>query len=183
MIASPRAAAISSATRRRSSDAVPTMTTSAPSASTRARLSAGESDGITITAGHAEQAGRPRDALGVVARRVGDQPAAALLRGQRRGRDVGAAQLERADGLERLRLEPVAALGAPERDQRRADGDPAQDDARPRGSRRARRGRGRGCSPVIGGGRSASSRCRARSRAGPRGAPGGSGFRTTCSAP
>ena len=51
MMASPRAAAISSATCRRSSDAVPTMTTSAPSASTRARLSAGESEGMTITAG------------------------------------------------------------------------------------------------------------------------------------
>ncbi len=51
MIARPRAAAISSATRRRSSDAVPTMTTSAPSASTLARFTAGASDGMTITAG------------------------------------------------------------------------------------------------------------------------------------
>ena len=51
MIANPRAAASSSATRRRSSDAVPTITTWAPSASTRARFTAGASDGITITAG------------------------------------------------------------------------------------------------------------------------------------
>ena len=51
MIARPRFAAIASATRLRSSEAVPTTTTSAPSASTRARLSAGASDGMTITAG------------------------------------------------------------------------------------------------------------------------------------
>ena len=43
--------AISSATRRRSSDAGPTTTTWAPSASTRARLIAGASDGMTIAAG------------------------------------------------------------------------------------------------------------------------------------
>ena len=51
MIASPRSAARASATSRRSSDAVPTITTSAPSASTRARLIAGASEGMTMTAG------------------------------------------------------------------------------------------------------------------------------------
>ena len=51
MTLSPRSAAIRSATIRRSSEAVPTMTTSAPSARTRASLIAGESDGMTMTAG------------------------------------------------------------------------------------------------------------------------------------
>ena len=51
MIASPRSAAIRSATCWRSSLDVPTTTTSAPSASTRAFFRAGASDGITTTAG------------------------------------------------------------------------------------------------------------------------------------
>ena len=51
MIARPRDAASSSATRLRSSEAGPTTTTWAPSASTRARFTAGASDGITIAAG------------------------------------------------------------------------------------------------------------------------------------
>ena len=50
-MASPRELASSSATRRRSSDAGPTTTTCAPSASTRARLTAGASEGMTIAAG------------------------------------------------------------------------------------------------------------------------------------
>ena len=50
MIARPRRAAISSATRWRSSLAVPTMTISAPSAATRSRFTSGASDGMTTTA-------------------------------------------------------------------------------------------------------------------------------------
>ena len=51
MIASPRSAAIASARSRRSSDAGPTVTISAPSAATRSRLMAGASLGMTMTAG------------------------------------------------------------------------------------------------------------------------------------
>ena len=83
MIASPRCAAISSATRCRSSLAVPTTTISAPSAATRSRLTAGASDGMTTTAGAPEQARGPSDALGVVARRVGDDAARQLPRASR----------------------------------------------------------------------------------------------------
>ena len=50
MIASPRSAAMASARACRSSDAVPTMTISAPSAATRSRLIAGASLGITTIA-------------------------------------------------------------------------------------------------------------------------------------
>jgi hypothetical protein len=46
-----RSIASASAMRRRSSLAVPTITTSAPSASTRSRLIRGASDGMTTTAG------------------------------------------------------------------------------------------------------------------------------------
>ena len=51
MTVSDRSAASRSATIRRSSLAVPTTMTSAPSASTRSRLMAGASDGMTTTAG------------------------------------------------------------------------------------------------------------------------------------
>ena len=51
MTVSPRSAAMASARRWRSSLLVPTMTISAPSASTRSRLIRGASDGITTTAG------------------------------------------------------------------------------------------------------------------------------------
>ena len=50
MTVRPRSAAIDSATRWRSSLAVPTTTTSAPSASTRSRLIRGASEGMTTTA-------------------------------------------------------------------------------------------------------------------------------------
>ena len=55
----------------------------------------------------AEQPGRPGDALGVVARRVGDDATSALLGAERRDRDKGASKLERPDRLERLGLEEV----------------------------------------------------------------------------
>ena len=80
MIASPRSRGDRLGDRAcRSSLAVPTMTISAPSAATRSRLIAGASDGMTTTAGAPEQARGARDALGVVARRVGDDAARALL--------------------------------------------------------------------------------------------------------
>jgi hypothetical protein len=66
---------------------------------------------------------RPSDALGVVARRVGDDAAGAFLGGQGRDCDVRAADLERADRLEALGLEEAPVLGWPERNERRADGD------------------------------------------------------------
>ena len=51
MIDRPRSAAIASATSRRSSLELPTMTIWAPSAATRSRLIAGASDGMTTTDG------------------------------------------------------------------------------------------------------------------------------------
>ena len=66
MTARPRSVAIASARACRSSEAVPTTTISAPSASTRSRLMAGASLGMTTTAGAPEQSRGASDALGVV---------------------------------------------------------------------------------------------------------------------
>ena len=53
-------------------------------------------------------------------------PAPALLLAERGDGDVGAPDLERPDGLERLGLEVVAVPRWPERDERRPDGHPAE---------------------------------------------------------
>ena len=71
-----RSAASRSAIASRSPLAVPTVMISAPSASTRARLIAGASAGMTIDGVDAEHPSRPGHALGVIARRVGDDPRA-----------------------------------------------------------------------------------------------------------
>ena len=133
----PRSAAIASARSRRSSDAGPTVTISAPSAATRSRLMAGASLGHHDDGRRPEQAGRPGDALGVVARRVRDDAARALGVGERGDGDVGAADLEGADRLEALGLQEDAVLGRAERHERRAERDPAEDARRPRGRHRS----------------------------------------------
>ena len=74
----------------------------------------------------AQQAGRPGDALRVVAGRIRDDPARQLVGRQRRDGDVGAPQLEGADRLERLGLEEAPRLRRPERDERGPDGDAAE---------------------------------------------------------
>ncbi len=86
----------------------------------------------------AEQSRRAGHALGVVARRVGDDAARELGVGQRRDGVVGAADLEGADRLERLRLQVSPRARGPERDERRPDGRRRAGDPRPPGSRRAR---------------------------------------------
>ena len=132
MIASPRDRASSSATRRRS------LGRGADHDDLGAvGLDARPLDRRRVGRHHdrrrdAEQAGRPRDALRVVARRVGDQAAGALVRRERRGRDVRAADLERADRLQRLGLEPLVPIRGAERDERRPEGDAPE-----RGGRRA----------------------------------------------
>ena len=73
-----------------------------------------------------QQASRSSDALGMVARRVGDDAAPALLRGQGRDRGVGASQLERPDRLEGFGLQEPSLLGRSERHERRAGRDAAQ---------------------------------------------------------
>ena len=72
--------------------------------------------------GHAEQRGRVRHGQAVVAAGVGDHAALPRGRGQRVHRRVGAAQLERAGRLQRLRLDQQSRVGAGERHQRGADG-------------------------------------------------------------
>ena len=72
----------------------------------------------------AQQTCGPRDALAVVAGRVGDDSSGALLGRKRGDRVVRTSDLERADGLQRFRLEqdPGPALARrPERDERRAN--------------------------------------------------------------
>ncbi len=58
-----------------------------------------------------EHAGGDRDGLGVVARRVGDDAAAAGVLRQRRDHAVGAAELERSAALQALRLQVHARAG------------------------------------------------------------------------
>ena len=99
-----------------------------------------------------EQARRSSDALGMVARRVGDDAAPELLRRQRRDRGVGAAQLEGPDRLERLGLQEPSQLGRSERHERGAGRDPAQPVGRRRGSPRcptSRHGRDPPPSPLA----------------------------------
>ena len=139
MIARPRSAAISSATRWRSSlDGPDDDDLGAvgldPRPLERRRVRRHDDDRR-----RAEQPGGAGDALGVVARRVRDDAAGALRGAQRRDRDVRAADLERADRLERLGLEEAARLGWPER-ARAASGSRRRGGSRPRpGSPRCRR--------------------------------------------
>ena len=75
----------------------------------------------------AEQPRGARHALCVVPGRVRDDAARAHLRREAGHRVVGATQLERADGLERLGLEEPATLGRPERHERRPHRDALED--------------------------------------------------------
>ena len=79
-----------------------------------------------MTAGAPEQPRGPGDALRVVARRIRDDAAGEGIGRQRGDRRVRAADLERADRLERLGLQESPVLGPPEGDQRRVDDDAAQ---------------------------------------------------------
>ena len=76
--------------------------------------------------GRPEQPRGPSNSLRVVAGRVGDHAPRELVSGQGRHGRVGAANLERPDGLERLGLEEATRLRRPERDQRGSQGDAAQ---------------------------------------------------------
>ena len=87
-------------------DAGPTVTISAPSAAVLSSLSRGALRGITMTAFDSQRTCRVRDALGVVAAGVGDDAAPALLVGERCDLVVSAANLEGADRLQALRLQP-----------------------------------------------------------------------------
>ena len=153
MIARPRSAAMRSATACRSALAGPTVTTSAPSvedpgALDRRGVVRHDHDGRA-----AQQAGGAGDALGVVARRVGDDATPQLGRPERGDRRIRAAQLERPDRLERLRLEQLSARRIAERDERCPGGDPAQQDRGGADSVEAdqgRRVRSRACSRADG---------------------------------
>ena len=124
MIARPRDAAISSATRRRSSrrgaddDDLGAVGLDPRALDRRARRTASRS-----TAGTPSRRAARATPCAWLPDGVGDQPAGALGRRRGRGGDVRAADLERPDRLERLGLEPLVAVRGPERDERRADGD------------------------------------------------------------
>ena len=70
------------------------------------------------------------DALGMVARGVGDDASRSLIRRECRDRVVGAADLERTDRLQALRLEELVIPWGPEGHQRRPDRDTMQDRGR-----------------------------------------------------
>ena len=123
--ASPRSAARRSATSRRSSLLGPTITISAPSAATRARLRPGRPTASPRRPAR-RAGGRPGRRPGRGCPRVGDHPARAVGRREAGDGDVRAAELECADRLERLGLQEVAAVRRAERDERRAEGDAGQ---------------------------------------------------------
>ena len=99
----------------------------APSAATRSRLMAGRIGRHDDDGRRSEQARGPGDPLGVITRRVGDRRRVPAASGDREAiGDIGAAELERPDRLERLGLQVPARLGAPEADERRSEHDTAQ---------------------------------------------------------
>ena len=102
---------MASARLRRSTDVVPSSTTSAPQRFTPAILIAGAVVGITIDGRRAEPRGRQRDRLAVIARRERDDAALQRVGRQAHQHVRGAANLERAARLLRLALEPQRPAG------------------------------------------------------------------------